>query len=405
MKMKTPLLAEDYNAKINAAHQEENQVPESTNESNSSSDDRNNQVANFDTNNNNNQTSPVCCQIANGMAKPASIGRNVFNNQAVNLSPQSMNSTRSNNGLNSAILCRICYTADSEPLIQPCNCSGTMGLMHKTCLEKWLSQANSNRCEICQFQFQVRKQPRSFSQWLFRPLTFKDNKNLFNDLICLIILTPLAVISTWYCVLFAMKFHEEENRWEASGLVVLTTFLLFIYILWFIFSCKYHYKVFKDWQNKNQIITVKFNNENKTTSSVYNLKNGVNTVVMMNNESEANNKVELNLQAIQNNHFELLSRYASTGYQPQNQHYDNPGCSVILLETSINDLTLPNDNSQNQNSTATTSSDNFQSMMQDRFMSMIDDDSLKVETMLKEAELKVVTSNSLSDQSNNDINA
>jgi E3 ubiquitin-protein ligase MARCH2 len=120
--------------------------------------------------------------------------------------------------------------------MQPCNCSGTMGLMHKSCLEKWLSQSNSNRCEICNFQFNVQMQPRSFSQWLFRPLTFKDNKNLFNDFVCFLILTPLAVISTWYCVLFAFKFHETENRWEASGLVVLTTFLLFIYVLWFIVS-------------------------------------------------------------------------------------------------------------------------------------------------------------------------
>ena len=96
-------------------------------------------------------------------------------------------------------MCRICYTADNarEPLLQPCNCSGTMGLMHQKCLEKWLSQSNSNRCEICNFEFSIKKMPRSFKQWLFRPLTTKDTKNLFNDFVCFLILTPLAYISTW----------------------------------------------------------------------------------------------------------------------------------------------------------------------------------------------------------------
>jgi hypothetical protein len=56
---------------------------------------------------------------------------------------------------------------------------------------------------------------------------------LFNDFVCFLILTPLAVISTWYCILFAMRFRDTENKWEESGLIVLTTFLLFIYVLWF----------------------------------------------------------------------------------------------------------------------------------------------------------------------------
>ena len=67
---------------------------------------------------------------------------------------------------NSAILCRICYSSENgkEQLLQPCNCSGTMGLLHRTCLERWLSQSNSTRCEICNFEFDIKKIPRSFSQ-------------------------------------------------------------------------------------------------------------------------------------------------------------------------------------------------------------------------------------------------
>jgi len=166
------------------------------------------------------------------------------------------------NSTPSAILCRICYTADNkEPLLQPCNCSGTMGVMHKTCLEKWLAQCNKNNCEICHFEFDVQRVARPFEQWLFRPLSVKDNKNLLNDLVCFLILTPLAFISTWYCVVFAFRFNESENRWESSGLVVLTSFLLVIYVLWLIFSCRYHHRVFKDWQHKNQIVILHIEEE------------------------------------------------------------------------------------------------------------------------------------------------
>lgn len=65
----------------------------------------------------------------------------------------------------SAIFCRICYSNESkEHLTNWCNCSGTMGLMHKSCLERWLSQSNSNNCEICKYEFKVEKVPRSFKQ-------------------------------------------------------------------------------------------------------------------------------------------------------------------------------------------------------------------------------------------------
>jgi hypothetical protein len=194
-------------------------------------------------------------------------------NQSSNISPQSVKSIKGvnlNGSATSALLCRICYAADNtrEPLMQPCACSGTMGLMHRTCLEKWLSQSNSHSCEICHFEFTIEKRAKSFGAWLCRPLTTKDTKNLFNDFVCFLILTPLAYVTTWYCVLFSLRFHQAAaggNKWEASGLVVLTTFLLLIYLLWLMFSCKYHLRVLKEWQAKNQIVTLKINEENMNT--------------------------------------------------------------------------------------------------------------------------------------------
>ena len=59
--------------------------------------------------------------------------------------------------LNSQIVCRICYSNESkENLANWCYCSGSIGLMHKSCLERWLLESKSNKCEICKFEYDIR---------------------------------------------------------------------------------------------------------------------------------------------------------------------------------------------------------------------------------------------------------
>ena len=66
--------------------------------------------------------------------------------------------------------CRICLSEEStteNPLITPCTCSGSMGLVHLECLQRWLSSKIATRdhnnstsyswktleCELCKFQY------------------------------------------------------------------------------------------------------------------------------------------------------------------------------------------------------------------------------------------------------------
>uniref|UniRef100_A0A146M2Z1 E3 ubiquitin-protein ligase MARCH2 n=1 Tax=Lygus hesperus TaxID=30085 RepID=A0A146M2Z1_LYGHE len=59
-----------------------------------------------------------------------------------------------------ASACRICHEGDTiGPLMSPCECKGTIALVHNYCLEKWLTTANSSHCEVCQYSFKVRKIP------------------------------------------------------------------------------------------------------------------------------------------------------------------------------------------------------------------------------------------------------
>lgn len=56
-----------------------------------------------------------------------------------------------------AIPCRICLSNESTPqaMISPCMCKGSIANVHRTCLEKWLSQKGNNRCDLCLFEFDV----------------------------------------------------------------------------------------------------------------------------------------------------------------------------------------------------------------------------------------------------------
>ena len=61
--------------------------------------------------------------------------------------------------------CRICRDETvRESLISPCRCSGTLGKCHVQCLEKWLSRANKDSCEICGHVYQTMRLPRSFKE-------------------------------------------------------------------------------------------------------------------------------------------------------------------------------------------------------------------------------------------------
>ncbi|NWX43760.1 MARH3 ligase, partial [Steatornis caripensis] len=58
-------------------------------------------------------------------------------------------------------MCRICHEGSSqEDLLSPCKCTGTLGTIHRSCLERWLSSSNTSYCELCHFRFAVERKPR-----------------------------------------------------------------------------------------------------------------------------------------------------------------------------------------------------------------------------------------------------
>ncbi|KAF6306625.1 hypothetical protein mRhiFer1_010717 [Rhinolophus ferrumequinum] len=129
--------------------------------------------------------------------------------------------------------CRICHEgANGESLLSPCGCTGTLGAVHKSCLERWLSSSNTSYCELCHTEFAVEKRPRPLTEWLKDPGPRTEKRTLCCDMVCFLFITPLAAISGWLCLRGAQDHLRLHSRLEAVGLIALTIALFTIYVLW-----------------------------------------------------------------------------------------------------------------------------------------------------------------------------
>ena len=154
----------------------------------------------------------------------------------------------------SAVKCKICI--DDGDLIQsPCNCTGSVGLVHVTCLETWLSKSNTRECELCKHGIDVYLRNRTFSEvcnklhneskgfyYIFFPffqwihgLDFGQDKSL-----CYLLWTLLLLFA--FVIFIVFHFYTEKP----SGILLVLAFLiLVVYVIWI-------YREFKDWQKENQ---------------------------------------------------------------------------------------------------------------------------------------------------------
>ncbi|CAG7832029.1 unnamed protein product [Allacma fusca] len=181
-------------------------------------------------------------------------------------------------------VCRICHDNPSRmTLLSPCLCKGSMGKVHRTCLERWLGESAKTSCEICGHEYETERRPRykgwrSIVAWIRHPLNPTDTRNFFFDLACFFVLTPLAAISAWLCVTLddatvdANPYHEDKTHhipklhnksveasnatWTSIGLLTLTGTLLAAYYVWLFVAVRYHIQVWRDWQARNYVVTI-----------------------------------------------------------------------------------------------------------------------------------------------------
>ncbi|XP_056135312.1 E3 ubiquitin-protein ligase MARCHF3 [Lampris incognitus] len=148
--------------------------------------------------------------------------------------------------------CRICHEGGgSGELLSPCECSGTLAMVHRACLEHWLTASNSSNCELCHHQFPLERLPKPFTEWLCSSSMQHQRRTLCGDAVCFLFITPLASLSGWLCVQGAMDLYYT-NGMEAMGLLVLTLALFTIYAFWTVVSLRYHIHLFLTWKQTDQ---------------------------------------------------------------------------------------------------------------------------------------------------------
>uniref|UniRef100_A0A8C3AYB7 RING-type E3 ubiquitin transferase n=1 Tax=Cyclopterus lumpus TaxID=8103 RepID=A0A8C3AYB7_CYCLU len=134
-------------------------------------------------------------------------------------------------------MCRICHDGGAqEELLSPCECSGTLAPIHRSCLEHWLSASRTSFCELCHYQFTVQRRSRPVLEWLQNPSHRREKRTLFGDMACFLLITPLATISGWLCLRGAIDHLHFSSRLEAVGLIALTVALFTIYLFWTLVS-------------------------------------------------------------------------------------------------------------------------------------------------------------------------
>ncbi|XP_063227095.1 E3 ubiquitin-protein ligase MARCHF3-like [Bacillus rossius redtenbacheri] len=169
-------------------------------------------------------------------------------------------------------ICRICH-GDSpvEGLRSLCRCRGTVGLVHKECLEAWLSASGSARCELCGFQFELSRVPRhrlarAFWLWV---TTEADRTQLLVDLVWFCLMTPFAALSGYLIYRSLHRYKElmrvdgaplaapERNEPTMVNLVLLMSCLtLAVYYAWAVAIVQYHARWWYRWWLTTFVVTV-----------------------------------------------------------------------------------------------------------------------------------------------------
>ncbi|CAH1395028.1 unnamed protein product [Nezara viridula] len=111
--------------------------------------------------------------------------------------------------------CRICQEENvSEENISPCSCRGTMGRIHRSCLEQWLATSDSEKCEVCGFKFTVTRRPKyNIFQALIVWLTIEESRRerllMISDSIGFLTAFPLILLANHQSITLLEIFHLD----------------------------------------------------------------------------------------------------------------------------------------------------------------------------------------------------
>lgn len=150
--------------------------------------------------------------------------------------------------------CRICQESKAEVLVSPCRCRGTQGLVHLSCLERWLTISGTSACEVCFFPYCVKTVPKyspfiSIFVWIYKG---GNKKYMVCDLSILLLLSTTML----WMIKHAWYLNKKENHQQqilSPGVAFLTAVFTIAYFFLVYSTIRYYYKKWLSWHKTNQL--------------------------------------------------------------------------------------------------------------------------------------------------------
>jgi hypothetical protein len=163
---------------------------------------------------------------------------------------------------NSGLSCRICFAGKSKGhLISLCNCKGSVGLVHRHCMQKWLQVKASDKCELCDTKLVIKKVSKDFKDWI----EHKDNTNrryFVIDSICVVVLFPITSFSLYLCISGAIRY--SQSNYDTLALIALVVLLISSFFLWICVCIEGHRSAYQHFRQNNYKIIIVDNNKSET---------------------------------------------------------------------------------------------------------------------------------------------
>ncbi|XP_023233228.1 E3 ubiquitin-protein ligase MARCH2-like isoform X1 [Centruroides sculpturatus] len=151
--------------------------------------------------------------------------------------------------------CRICFS-NEEPLISLCHCRGSVGLVHRKCLEKWLETGKIDTCELCRKNFNIIRIPKNFSDWWKNSENVEEKRNLKVDAFVICILSPMAFLSLILCLQLITENIQRKLWVEAAVISTFCCFLMFAFTFHVVLTVKSHLIIYQKWKENHWTIKI-----------------------------------------------------------------------------------------------------------------------------------------------------
>nr|XP_037289656.1 E3 ubiquitin-protein ligase MARCHF3-like [Rhipicephalus microplus] len=126
-----------------------------------------------------------------------------------------------------------------------------MGLLHVSCLEHCLNTQNVDHCEICHHRFATVAQATGIRQFFCWALHAGSLWRALGVLICFAVMTPLTVLTCFYCIQITSKQALEGRIMVFVSVVTLSGLFLTAYLCSFFYIVRLHYCDIALWQAQN----------------------------------------------------------------------------------------------------------------------------------------------------------